>query len=479
MPKRKIAFFGIDIPGNEELTLPLLSKTSIIDYDISVFQFNFSQFYSYTRETYLGKPCLNDDCSFRLKEQIHHWRREILEALRVGKTIFVFLNDLQEFYVSTGEKTFSGTGRNQKTTLVVESINNLACIPGGLSYREAKGKSMRLKGPNSAISSYWATFSENSEFRMIIDGKISNPLVFPKSGNSPVGASIKYKDSNGILFLMPFLDFNQDSFSYEKEDEYYWTDEAIDYGNRFVSNIFNIDEQIKKSDISTPIPEWLIDDRRYRLEEENKISEKLLKTGRKIQKLELEKEALETQLKKEVNIKGLVFEKGNLLESAIIDALKILGFKADNYKDHHSEFDVVFESPEGRFLGEAEGKDNKAINIDKLRQLEMNIHEDFSRDEIDKPAKGVLIGNAFRLTPPDKRGDFFTEKCTLSAKRSNTALIRSIDLFDVAKYLSNSKDDDFSKSCRQAMLTGVGLINFPKIPDLDTSDIEEEPAVKE
>jgi hypothetical protein len=58
---------------------------------------------------------------------------------------------------------------------------------------------------------------------------------------------------------------------------------------------------------------------------------------------------------------------------------------------------VVFESEEGRLIGEAEGKDNKAINVDKLRQLSMNIHEDIQREEVTTPAKGVLFGNGYRF----------------------------------------------------------------------------------
>jgi hypothetical protein len=61
-----------------------------------------------------------------------------------------------------------------------------------------------------------------------------------------------------------------------------------------------------------------------------------------------------------------VYEKGALLEQAILQALRLIGFEAEQYRESDSEFDVVFVSPEGRCLGEAEGKDNRAINIDKL-----------------------------------------------------------------------------------------------------------------
>jgi hypothetical protein len=154
---------------------------------------------------------------------------------------------------------------------------------------------------------------------------------------------------------------------------------------------------------------------------------------------------------------------------AILEALKAIGFKTSQYRDGDSEFDVVFECKEGSLLGEAEGKDNKPINIDKLRQLEMNIHEDFARDSVDEIAKGVLIGNAYRLLPLKDRGDFFTQKCLSASNRSNTALIRSIDLFTVAKFLTGKQNKSFAKKCRQAILESTGIVVFPEIPVEDST----------
>lgn len=106
------------------------------------------------------------------------------------------------------------------------------------------------------------------------------------------------------------------------------------------------------------------------------------------------------------------------MEDAIFEALRLIGFKANNYKDELSEFDVVFISLEGRFLGEAEGRDNSAINIDKLSQLERNLQEDFQKDDVKNYAHEVLFGNAYRLKPPPERRDFFTEKCLTGARRA-------------------------------------------------------------
>ena len=100
----------------------------------------------------------------------------------------------------------------------------------------------------------------------------------------------------------------------------------------------------------------------------------------------------------------------------------------------------MFTDPSGaRLLGEAEGKNDKAVNIDKLDQLDRNVQEDFTkRDDSTVYAKGVLFANVFRLLPPAERDDYFTAKCLAGAKRLAVALVRTPDLFTVAKVLKES-----------------------------------------
>ena len=167
-----------------------------------------------------------------------------------------------------------------------------------------------------------------------------------------------------------------------------------------------------------------------------------------------------------IALKDLLFEKGKRFENAIKIALETLGYKAENYNDGNLELDHVITSPEGeRFIGEAEGKDTSAINIDKFRQLSVNIQEDLQRDEIESPATGILFGNGFRLTKPSERSEQFTTKCMNTAKSSNCILIRSTDLFRVAKYIQESKDTKFANSCRDNIKNSVGkIVEFPELP---------------
>jgi hypothetical protein len=147
--------------------------------------------------------------------------------------------------------------------------------------------------------------------------------------------------------------------------------------------------------------------------------------------------------------------------------LRLLGFRAVPFKESDSEFDVVFESEEGRFIGEVEGKDNRAVNVDKLRQLGMNVAEDLQREEVTAPAKPVLFGNGFRLEPLEARPDPFTEKCKSAAALSSTALVFTPDLFPPVQYLVTQRDPDYARRCREALLSAVGRVTFPKAPETD------------
>lgn len=135
----------------------------------------------------------------------------------------------------------------------------------------------------------------------------------------------------------------------------------------------------------------------------------------------------------------------------------------------------MFTGPEGRFLGEVEGKENKAINVDKISQLHRNVAEDLSREDVPDPAMPVLLGNAFRRKPLLERGEYFTEKVLKFAGTSGTALVRTPDLFSVARYVRKSRDTEFAEWCRIAIREGAGRqVTFPGVPaDVVSEDAEE------
>jgi len=179
----------------------------------------------------------------------------------------------------------------------------------------------------------------------------------------------------------------------------------------------------------------------------------------------MSQEKLSNEHSEFVQLRWLLYEKGKPLETAVLKAASLLGFKAGEFRDSESEFDVVLESMEARAIGEVQGKDSSAIAISKFRQLQTNILEDFEKRGSDDPAKAVLFGNAYRLEPPESRGEFFTERCLKAAKRFRVALVRTTDLFLAVQYLCRKSDNEFARGCRKAILETEGaVVQFPK-PD--------------
>ena len=219
-----------------------------------------------------------------------------------------------------------------------------------------------------------------------------------------------------------------------------------------------------KSSEKTVEPDWAKSDE-YVFTKETELRQEVQALNEQIAQLDEDKSQCLAELEGAGELRGLLYETGKTLEASILVGLKILGFQAENYEDDTKEFDVVFESSEGRFIGEAEGKDNKAINITKLRQLALNLHEDLERDEVSSPAKGVLFGNAYRLKPLNERQQPFTDKCLLSSNTSSTALVHTPDLFSVVHYVSETNDLVFAESCRKTLIETVGLVKFPAIPE--------------
>jgi len=464
MSSKKIVGIGIDIALDDIHFEAFESKISLLDWDIILFKPDVKQ-YLYSSETYQGKLCLGDTASFLLKERCEHWRRELKQAFDLGKTVFVFLSQMQEIYVDSGERSYSGTGRNRSTTRHVELFNTYRSIPLGLMPVATSGKQMKLSSKGAEIlSPYWNEFEKDSTYEVILENPQIKAAITTRTGEKTVGAMVRSKQSNGTILFLPDIDFYRNGFLKEIDEEQSWTPAAIEFAHRFTASILSLDKALRASTDITPEPSWASGEQ-YILDIEHTLRQKLLESEQKVEDAQREKEKVAEQLSAAGQFRTLLYEKGKPLENSIIEALRIMGFEANAFQESESEFDVVFECPEGRLIGEAEGKDTKAINIDKLRQLSMNIHEDLQRDDINAPAKPVLFGNGYRLQPLSERADPFTDKCKSAAATSMTALVFTPDLFIPVKYLLQTQDAVFAQMCRAAILETTGRVAFPPLPE--------------
>ncbi len=457
MALRTLISVEYTLPSRYAGNISFSSDTSLLDADVILFNPNISAFLQY-QHLYQGKPSLDENKSFELKEIVAHWRKEIQTALDHGKTVFVIFNHYQEIWVHTGQKEFSGTGRYQTTTNIVDKYDNYRFLPFLIANIIPKGgKEIRPIGNLGVLSSYWKDFQKFSCYESYIDDQIKQAMLVTKTGHKTVGAI--FRISKGHLVLLPPLKYK--------------TRIPGQLAIKFVQSLLEIDKALKTSLSITPPPSWVMS-HEFRIPEESEIASKLTDLTSRIEKLNQECIANKEKLLEVTRAKALLYEQGSQLEYVILECLNLMGFVASHYKDGESEFDSIFESPEGRFLGEAEGKDNSAINIDKLSQLERNIQEDFARGEVTEHAKGVLFGNAYRLQALKGRPDFFTIKCISGAKRTGYALVRTPDMFQILVYLRNNpKDENFKKRCRESIFNTSGeIVKFPDIPSKEVISSE-------
>lgn len=455
---------GIDIPGYAEQGANILSDRSLLDADIIIFRPGIPYFYG--SETYRGKRCLNDDDSFRVREAVAHWRRELAAAVDAGKVVILVLSAPDVVYVGTGRTEYSGTGRNARGTRMVETMNSYDAVPTKWKYHAASGTEMVLSPDARFLAPLWQDLEDFFEYRLYLETESATPLIRTRSGNRVVAAMVR--KGAGALVAVPSIDFDDPAYTETRQEDGrdvdYWSKKGLAHGKRVVSALVSMVEALQKDRANTPPPDW-VRDNSFRLKAEASLEMEISGISSKLVALEEQQRKLRDDLEKAGSLRRLVYEQGKPLEDVVIEALKLMGFSAKNLKEGDSEFDAVFESEEGRFIGEVEGKDSKAVNIDKFSQLERNLNEDFAREGVTEFAKGVLFGNAYRLKPLAERAEPFTEKCRTAAARLGVALVHTPDLFAPSRYILESGDAEYAKSCREAIFAAKGtIVGFPPSP---------------
>jgi len=450
---KTILTVGFELASDATQSSDFSSKLSLLDWDIVLFK---PVIYSVviSREEFNGKPWLTDNSSFALKESCEHWRREIKQAVDHGKTVIVFLPAINEVYIATGEQKYEG----KRLVKNLIPYTNYAALPIELKPVSARGTSIKLASDAGILAPYWSEMGAFSRYEVIL-GTSTGTSLTTKIGNKAAGAMIRAVKSTGTLVLLPDIDFDPDNFT-RADDR--WTTAAKQFAGRMLAAVVALDSALRSSAEVTPPPSWS-SEAAFILVSEQTLRSELLEAEHQLENAQRKKDDVVERLKNAGRLRALLYEKVKPLEHAIIEALQLLGFRAHAFKDGNSEFDVVFECTEGRLIGEAEGKDTKPINVDKLRQLAMNLQEDLQREDVNSLAKGVLFGNGFRLSEPSSRELQFTEKCVTAALSSNTALVATVDLFRAVQHVASAADEDYRKRSREAILSGVGLVTFPEV----------------
>jgi hypothetical protein len=352
--------------------------------------------------------------------------------LQAGKIIFAFMAPL------------TGCDCQIRDSGSYRLVTNYDWVP---DYRQllvkiletGSGSSLVLQKSDHPMAQVFSAFRNELAYNAYLCIEAENPEVFfatNKTGN-PVAAD--FSIGNGHLILLPF---------FRKTSE----------PAKLFGVLIQCARKYLEREMRTPPPGWVGD---FELPGESEIRAEISVIDKRISEQEERRKQAEKQLVEVVRFKDLLFEQGKPLEDAVIAAMNVLGFDATRLKKEDKEHDVVLESPEGRLVGEVEGKDNDAIHIDKLDQLSRVVDEDF--EERGTYPDGLLIGNGYRLREPQSRPRQFTEKVYIAANRKQFILLTTPELFRATqRALANPDDEDFTRRCREALLVAKGTeAHFP------------------
>lgn len=473
---KHVISIGFEIDNDDIEEASFRSNKSLLDADIVVFSPDLSDFNFESLQR--GKRAFDESDSFEISELASHWRREIRATQEAGKTVFFFTREIDSFLLKT-----TSTHLGQRIWDNFEPYS-IAGIDLGIITRSSgwRIQPARDLGP---LSGYWKQFDDYSTYEVYFENPSGVTYLETQSGAKAVGL-IQSSPNGGHIVVLPIPNLFQMTMDRIRDSDLagYGTMSEVEIavaaadknapaevalirksvGRQFVSALIEVDKLLHGHGGMTS-PPWMKSEE-FHFQEERELRAELSATTAQLEALEERKLLLQTRLEQAGRLRDLLSGTGSSLEAVILEALRYLGFTAQSFKEGESQFDAVFVAPEGvRLIGEAEGKDERAIGIEKLDQLERNIREEYSLRDDGEFAKGVLFGNAFRLTEPAKRGDFFTQKCRMSAARTKVALVRTPDLFTVAKYLKETNDPQFAELCRKAIVETNGtIVVFPLIP---------------
>ncbi len=470
---KDIVSIGFSIPVDQQRYIDIDSFSSLSDVDIAIFspslrKTDYSTYEESSWEmksgSYQGKPLYNKDSSALMLEHSKHWNLELMNFVKSGKTLFVLLPSKSSFFVYTGTKDISGTGRNQKTTDHVQEFSNYSFLPfKKMEFKIATGKT--IVPCDNIFINFYNQFKDYMSFEVYIDSENTQACFTSKNKDRILGA--RNPIQLGHVVFIPNLNFHSEKlYNYNEDtDEKNWNKEGLKLGKIFINSLIEIDSAIRQKDIKTPKPDWA-NEESFSIQESEKVKKIIAENLKEIERKNDENSSLYSVLEEHESLKDLLFETGKPLELSVIKALTILGFHAENYDDGTLELDQVITSPEKvRYIGECEGKDSKDIDISKFRQLMDSLSEDFEHEEVDEKAIGLLFGNPQRLEHPSNRTLDFTKKCLSGAKRENIGLIKTADLYEITRYLLENSNEDFRTNCRKEIHNQLGgIVVFPKIP---------------
>lgn len=212
----KIISVGISIDHKNVSNEQFRSPISFLDFDMLIWDPSrmFYEYESAYPSIYMGCRNLNDNDSSIILGDISRRKNEITEILKLGRIVVLILPSPDKCYYATGQKTYSGTGRNRVTTSLVNNLNLFDTIPlKDLQTVKANGDSIEFRG-SEPFKSYWEKMKEIHYYSAYLSSVVGKPFLFVKGTTKAVASYVPTE--KGVFLILPSI-LKEERFNNKKE----------------------------------------------------------------------------------------------------------------------------------------------------------------------------------------------------------------------------------------------------------------------
>lgn len=383
--------------------------TSFLDYDaIIISADHIVNAYSSDR-TYENRVVLTEYDSKQIKEDFSRIRDQISELLNLGKNIFVIMGINENCYIYTGQKKTSGTGKNEKTTVIVDVFDMYSFLPVKIRTTHIVGKNIGICAAEP-YKDYFAKTKECFYYKTYFSVSEAKPLLKIKSTEKVISSVIKY--GNGHIVFLPF--------PYYKEDYKtvgYWKEA----GKLYLDALFELNAKLSVIPDNSVLPEWA---NQFSILNEREANEKLNKEERRLQTLLNQIERQKDLIHEICKYKTLLTSSGTLLENIVKTVLIELGFQI--METERGRSDIIAKYKDTDIVAEIKGVTKSAAEK-HAAQLEKWVAQFYS--EKGYSPKPLLIVNAFCETPVfDRTDEVFPNQVLSYCEARKHILISTVQL---------------------------------------------------
>ncbi len=424
------------------------SDASIFDYDVVIWD-PAASFESYARpgyqDSYQGLPSLSDDMSVRIMSDTLRRRTEFSEFVNAGRVLIVVVRSPQACYVATGEKTYSGTGRNRQTTRIVNNFDLHSALPiPKCKFITGSGKRIELSTGGPLVE-FLRKYRARVTYDATLEGAPGSVLARVSGTQRVVSSALRTK-AGGWIILLPAIDLAADDEDTDEsaDDEGWWSEAP-----QFQADLLSAVRQLG-ANTSVSRPAWI---ESYATAEQQRLRTEIIKQQKRVESARDKLAQLQRNKEKAESKDQLFLGTGRALELEVKEVLELLGGTVTDPEPGRDDWRVKF--PEGAAVVEVKGVSKSAAEK-HAAQLEKWVAGAY--EEGGSPPKGILIVNTWRETPlVDRKEIDFPEQMLPYSTSRNHCLITGLQLFVIRADVEN--DPNRAKHWRNKILQTAGKID--------------------